>query len=1222
MMKSFLASVWLLLFIELLGAVPVWKLSPDGGICLDPGTAQQPLKDHMEMSGQQMSAVIRWSIDEDGRFREERSLVFPLLRTIPNNTHASFRHRVSTDIPSLLSINGQPLRKEIVRQVRINGYIQVVSSFTDGAPVKITRTIFPSVDKPLLGETYELVNTSGGTISVLIPEYSNSFRSDPAKSLDGPFIVREDISGSGSYELLAGDTLRFGAVFQAYRASGYALQADLQEELRGRISLLGQWRSKLVLDTPDEVIDREFDFAKIRASESIYKTKGGFMHGPGGEAYYAAIWANDQAEYVNPFFPFLGYGTGNESALNSFRHFARFMNDRWEPIPSSIIAEGTDIWNGAGDRGDAAMIAYGAARYALARGSKAEAEELWPLIEWCLEYCERQLNEAGVVRSDCDELEGRFPAGDANLCTSCLYYDALLSTAMLARSLGRDASVEAACNSKADRLAQAIEDYFGAEIQGFHSYRYYDGNTVLRSWICMPLIVGLKGREVGTIAALTSPLLLTDDGVLTEQGSTTFWDRSTLYTLRGIYIAGDIATADRLMHAYSERRLLGTHVPYPIEAWPEGNQRHLSAESGLYCRAVIEGMFGLRPTGLHSFSVTPRLAKDWDRMSLRHIMAFGGDFDLEVSRAKSGIQVKVKDNLKHSLNSYKAKEGEAIDITLAFRTEPKKLYLKDFMDESSDEDAMPAIRAALRECASSRASALVLPCDTLHIKPGLAFEEYQFISNHDPSMKRIAFQLKNMKDFCIEGNGAVLMFSGHISPFHLEKCRNVTVRDLTIDFDRPFVSEGKIVGAGKGFFELEFPENFGARLVQGQLRFLTPDWEEYPYSNLLEFDSARREVAYHAHDYWLSADCYPAEQTGPGRFIIRREDFGDAIVGNTLVFGAAYRHHPGFFIDNCEGVTLTDIKLHNCCGMGVIAQSTKDIDLLRVNVEPAPGSGRIISISADATHFINCKGYIRMKDCIFRNQKDDATNIHGWYMAVEKLLPGNGALLRWRNGAQVGSRFIKPGMEMELAEKSTLEACGHAKVKSVKYLNSEYAEVYFCGELPDSFAPGDVVAEDGAYPDVLISGCYIGNNRARGLLIGSRGKVVIENNVFHTPGSAILFEGDGSFWYEQSGVRDVTIRNNIFDNCMYGSPSWGRAVIAVGSGIPDKEHSRYHKNIRIEGNTFRGFDQRIVNIYCVDGFIFRGNKVEFTTDGYPAFGTEDQRFVEKFCDKSIVFQDN
>jgi hypothetical protein len=54
--------------------------------------------------------------------------------------------------------------------------------------------------------------------------------------------------------------------------------------------------------------------------------------------------------------------------MNSYRHFARFMNDEYKPIPSSIIAEGTDIWHGAGDRGDGAMIAYGAARFALSLG--------------------------------------------------------------------------------------------------------------------------------------------------------------------------------------------------------------------------------------------------------------------------------------------------------------------------------------------------------------------------------------------------------------------------------------------------------------------------------------------------------------------------------------------------------------------------------------------------------------------------------------------------------------------------------------------------------------------------------------------------------------------------------------------------------------------------------------------------------------------------------------
>lgn len=114
-------------------------------------------------------------------------------------------------------------------------------------------------------------------------------------------------------------------------------------------------------------------------------------------------------------------------------HILHVYESEYKPIPSSIIAEGIDIWAGAGDRGDAAMIAYGASRYALVQGDKAIAEQLWPLIEWCLEYCHRKLNEDGVVASDSDELEGRFPAGEANLCTSSLYYDALRSAAYLAR---------------------------------------------------------------------------------------------------------------------------------------------------------------------------------------------------------------------------------------------------------------------------------------------------------------------------------------------------------------------------------------------------------------------------------------------------------------------------------------------------------------------------------------------------------------------------------------------------------------------------------------------------------------------------------------------------------------------------------------------------------------------------------------------------------------------
>ena len=387
------------------------------------------------------------------------------------------------------------------------------------------------------------------------------------------------------------------------------------------------------------------------------------MHGPGGESYYAAIWANDQAEYINPYFPFVGYQYGNASALNSFKHFARYMNDEWKSIPSSIVAEGDSYWNGAGDRGDAAMIAYGAARYALASGNKEEARELWPLIKWCLEFSKRKINGQGVVASDSDELEGRFPAGKANLCTSSLYYDALLSSAYIAENFG-EKSLAKTYRKQAAEIEKNIDSYFAAHVEGFDTYAYFKGNDVLRAWICIPLSVGINKRAEGTIEALFSPRLWTENGLLTQAGTSTFWDRSTLYALRGAFMAGATEKAMDFMKHYSNKRLLGEHVPYAVEAWPEGGQRHLSAESGLYGRIVTEGIFGIRPTGFNSFTVTPRLPKEWNEMSLRKIQAFGGNIDIEVSRlTEKTMRVVIKKNGQSVLNK-KIKNGATLNCKI------------------------------------------------------------------------------------------------------------------------------------------------------------------------------------------------------------------------------------------------------------------------------------------------------------------------------------------------------------------------------------------------------------------------------------------------------------------------------------------------------------------------------------------------------------------------------
>ena len=450
-------------------ATPSWEINSKGSIQWNVDKAQLPHKDHVEMSGEQMAFVLRWAINADGVLDLDRSLVFPMLRTIPNDTHASLMHRLNTDITSMVSVEEKSLYNEATKFVEIDGMFRVVSIFDEA--VEVERIIFPSMDKPFMCERYVLKNLQDDEVTVYIPEFKQNITTLPECGVDGSYLISASIQGAGTYKLKSGESLTFDAVFQACRLTEAPQVADVDAEYAARRAFVeNDIDSALILATPDQVVNTMFRYAKIRASESIFKTSGGYMHAPGGESYYAAIWANDQAEYVNPFFPYLGYAVGNESAMNSFRHFARFMNDEWKPIPSSIIAEGKDIWNGAGDRGDAAMIAYGASRYALAMGDKTVAKELWPLIEWCLEYCDRKLNDGGVVTSDTDELENRFPSGEANLCTSSLYYDALLSSAYLASELAMNPSVAKDYRKKAETLRRNIDSYFAKEMYGYDTY--------------------------------------------------------------------------------------------------------------------------------------------------------------------------------------------------------------------------------------------------------------------------------------------------------------------------------------------------------------------------------------------------------------------------------------------------------------------------------------------------------------------------------------------------------------------------------------------------------------------------------------------------------------------------------------------------------------------------------------------------------------------------------
>ena len=102
----------------------------------------------------------------------------------------------------------------------------------------------------------------------------------------------------------------------------------------------------------------------------------------------------------------------------------------------------------------------------------------------------------------------------------------------------------------------------------------------------------------------------------------------------------------------------------------------------------------------------------------------------------------------------------------------------------------------------------------------------------------------------------------------------------------------------------------------------------------------------------------------------------------------------------------------------------------------------------------------------------------------------------------------------------------------------------------------------------------------RGLLITTRGKVVVEDNDFlDLTMDSILVSNDAGKWYESGPVHDLTIRNNRFDAC-------GEYYLEV---CPENgDHTQpVHRNIRLESNDFT--QPRGIYAKCVDGFVVRGN---------------------------------
>jgi hypothetical protein len=595
--------------------------------------------DRIEMSGRQVSFILTYGVGENGTLILERHMVWPSLRIVPNNTHGSFQRTIPEEAVPVLCI-GDGRRPCAVKERPLGFFLDGTvnaACAADNNAVKITHTLFPSCTTRCAHEIIEVENREDQAIPARLSGESRKTVSY-TKGTKGVYLI-EVVHDGGEGRIIppAGKT-RFHISYSAriaHEPPGTVTESaeDALELRRGRVETLS---GACDLDTGNPVLDTMFRFAKLRAGESIFDTLSGPFHSPGGKSFYAATWCNDEIQYAAPWFACTADDLAVTASINACQSYVPFMSDAMISIPSSIIAEGLDFWEL--DRGDESMYAYGAGKFLLYRGDEKLARRFFPAVDWCIRFTLARLNKEGVPLSDTDELEGRFSAGKANLSTACQLYGALRCGAMLARDLGEEERERSYLES-AGSLRKSIDSYFGTDIRGHHTYRYHEGNEKLRSWICLPLCVGIDERRRDTIDALFDDALWDEYGMLTEEGTKTVWDRSALFSFRAAFSGlGIYGRPEEKFLQYCADRLLGDHVPYAIEAYPDANMQQLSGESALFCLVITEGLLSIEPGGLRRFSFLPRLPMNLDHLYLRRVWLCGAAWDIEIE--KDGFRVK------------------------------------------------------------------------------------------------------------------------------------------------------------------------------------------------------------------------------------------------------------------------------------------------------------------------------------------------------------------------------------------------------------------------------------------------------------------------------------------------------------------------------------------------------------------------------------------------------
>lgn len=488
------------------------------------------------------------------------------------------------------------------------------------------------------------------------------------------------------------------------------------------------------------------------------------------------------------------------------------------------------------------------------------------------------------------------------------------------------------------------------------------------------------------------------------------------------------------------------------------------------------------------------------------------------------------------------------------------------------------------------------------------YRPYFETNTYDVNPKRLAILIEGKKNITIDAQGSDFICHGHIQPFTLDHSEKITIKNVNIDWDIPLTAESEVIEADSSHILIRIDTiQFPYRIHEKGLIFIgencDEEWRLSDGSWLIEYNKDHVIPAFTGGHGCVNGDLKNVKYTekAPGLVLMQAKFTKMPVVGNYLIMRHSTRDHAGMFLFHSKDSKLENINVYHTSGLGILSQYCENIEMRKVNMIPNPHKKRYLSGHDDGLHFMGCKGDIIVDDCDAQGLMDDPINIHGTCVPIVDRINDYSVKCKFAHSMSCGLIWAEVGDQLSFIDKKTMNSIGNGIVKNFELLTKDSFLLEFETEIPKVLSSDYSIENLSWTPNASITNCFVGSCRARGYLISTPGKVLIENNVFETSGSAILIAGDANNWYESGAVTDVTIRNNEFRTpCNSSFYQFCNAIISIYPEIPEPDSLHpFHKNIRIENNSFAPSDYPILYALSVDGLSFNNNTITRSYDYKP-----------------------